>query len=241
MKLPWRRNKPNPEAVSTATATPAPEPESPYVVPFDGDIKDTATLKRHAVRALCALLMDRHDSCDSEHPFCGPDIHRRNGDTPRQLVAHPIPQQGPLGEDLLAIYLCMATGDTSEGILDPLEYTAGLACTARTPHRKVVVRLREDGSYTILSGPVLNPVASDHSTGALDRRDARHTISHPEPDYAGWEYYDPQLAKGPLRVIPELHCLQVFGEWWVVDVDRETGAYQQVAALTVGNNPGHEF
>lgn len=242
MRLPWRRNKPN-AAVAGTTVTPAPEPApgsgGPYIVPFPGDLEDTATLKYHAVRALCALLMDRHDGCVSEHQFCGPHTHYSNNDMPARLIAHPIPQAMASGEDLLSIYLCQAESSESGDGLDPLEYAAGMVCAGRVPHRKVVAQLSSDGVYTMSVGPLLSTVRDDHSTGRLDYDRARRANSDPQPPYTKWRYYQPQLATGPLRVIPELHCLQIFGEWWVVDVDRETGAYQQVAALTVGNNPDH--
>ena len=42
-------------------------------------------------------------------------------------------------------------------------------------------------------------------------------------------------------LVPTFHCLQVFGEWWVVDVDKSRGLAQQVAALEFADNPGHNF
>ena len=247
MRLPWRRNKSDkglvpvadvpPEATVVHTPRPVAADERPRIVPFGGDIEDAVTLKRHAVRALCALLMDRHDRCGSEHQFCGPHTHYKNGDTPARLIAHPIPQATASGDDLLGIYLCQATSSQSGDRLNPLEYAASLVCAGRVPHRKVVAQLCDKGSYYLSVGPLSNTVLDDHSTGALDQQRARQVISDPEPAFTRWEYYPPQLAAGPLRVIPELHCLQIFGQWWVVDVDPETRAYQQVAALTVANNP----
>ena len=251
MRLPWGRKKP--DAVNAAdvepgalviTATTPPEleleREGRRIVPFGGDMENTGTRKHHAVRALCALLMDRHDLCNSEHQFCGPHTHRKNGDSPFRLIAHPIPQAMDSGEDLLGIYLCQASSNMSGDGINPLEYTASLFCTNRVPHRKAVAQLCDDGSYYISIGPMLDTVLDDHSTGQLDQAKARRANSHPEPTFTRWEYYEPLIAKGPLRVIPEFHCLQVFGDWWVVDLDREAGAYQQIAALAVGNNPDHE-
>lgn len=63
----------------------------------------------------------------------------------------------------------------------------------------------------------------------------------PEPAHTRWEYYESESANGPLRIVPEIHCLQVFGEWWIVDVDREKMWAEQVAALTVANSPYHSF
>ena len=259
MRLPWRRKKPDAEnaentenvepgalvITSTTMQESKPEREGRRIVSFGGDLEDAGTLKHHAVRALCALLMDRHDLCNSEHQFCGPHTHRKNGDSPFRLIAHPIPQAMDSGEDLLGIYLCQASNgmvddSTSGDSINPLEFTARLVCAGRVPHRKAVAQLCDDGSYYISIGPMLDTVLDDHSSGQLDQAKARRANSHPEPAFTRWEYYEPQLAKGPLRVVPEFHCLQVFGDWWVVDLDREAGAYQQIAALAVGNNPDHE-
>ena len=204
MRLPWRRNRPKDPTPPPVAAPRTPiEDEYPRIVPFPGDLEDTATLKYHAVRALCALLMDRHDACVSEHQFCGPHTHYKNGDDLMRVIAHPIPQAMASGEDLLGIYLCQAESSLSGDALDPLEYTASLTCVGRVPHRKVVAQLCDNGSYYLSVGPLLNTVEDDHSTGRLDQQSARQAVIHPEPAFTRWEYYAPQLATGPLRVIPK--------------------------------------
>ena len=42
-------------------------------------------------------------------------------------------------------------------------------------------------------------------------------------------------------MVPKFHCLQVFGEWWVVEVDPVRGVAQQVAALDFADNPEHNL
>ena len=193
--------------------SPSPAPEVRRIVPFSGDIEDTATLKYHGLRALCGMLMDRHDTCQSPHPFCGPNAHRRNGDTPVMLAAHIIPQRQISGEDLIGIYLCKAFSRLNEATdLDPLEYTTHLVCVDTKPFRKVVVQPVSDGTYYIRYGEVLNPVEGDHSTGRLDQATTVEFRGDPEPAYAKWEYQDIRMADGPLHIVPEFHCLQVFGE-----------------------------
>ena len=54
----------------------------------------------------------------------------------------------------------------------------------------------------------------------------------PEPAHAKWEYYESQVAEGQ-AMVPEFHCFMLRGGWWVVDIDRERGMYQQVAALGI--------
>ena len=216
--------------------------ESARIVAFSGDIEHTVTLKYHGLRALCGMLMDRHEACQAAHPFCGPNAHRKNGDTPVMLCAHIIPQRQTSGEDLIGIYLCKAVGGLREtGDIDPLEYTTQLICSEATPFRKMVAQLVSDGTYFIQYGEVLNPVEGDHSTGRLDQDTVTEFRGDPEPAYGKWEYQDIQIGDGPLRTIPEFHCLQVFGEWWVVDVDKEKLMRQKLAALSVANNPYHNF
>ena len=63
---------------------------------------------------------------------------------------------------------------------------------------------------------------------------------NPEPEHAKWEYYESGVTEGQ-RVVPEFHCLMLRGEWWVVDVDRERGMYQQVAGLEFADSPSHVY
>lgn len=237
MKLwPFRKrgtDRPQPDSVSL---------DSPVVTTFSGDLEDTETLKYHGVRALCGMLMDRHDDCLLAHPFCGPNVHRQNGDTSRMAVAHIIPQSSPSGADIVGIYLCEAvSGIRAEGDADPLESALRMMCARTTPSEKMVVQPMSDGSYYVRYGTILNPTEGDHSTGRLNQDTAVELRSVPEPAHTQWRYYDSQLASGRLHLVPEIHCLQVFGEWWIVDVDGERMVGQQVAALTVADSPYHSF
>ena len=252
MKLwPFRKQKNAPVSIGpaatsdSATTTSGTNPTGPVtIVPFPGDIEDTATLKYHGVRALGAFLMERHSACHQEHPFCGPLGHFKNGDTPAQLVAHIIPQMTESGDDLIAIYLCKAEGgitSTNEANLDPFEYTAWLNCIDPPPRRKIVAQLQSDGSYLLHYGPVLNPVEDDHSTGRIDTSRSWYSTGNPEPPGMKWEYRKIEIAGGKLRVVPSFRCLQVFGEWWIVDTDGEKRAYQQIAAFDYADNPNHDL
>lgn len=42
-------------------------------------------------------------------------------------------------------------------------------------------------------------------------------------------------------LLPRYHCLQVNGEWWVVEADLKRNRYQQVGALDFADNPEHNF
>ena len=221
--------------------SPAP-PDRPTISPFPGSLEDTETLKYHGIRALCGMLMDRHDDCPYAHPFCGPHVHRQGGDVASRFIAHIIPQgrESSSEADIVAIYFCKTVnGLPVAEEYDPLEFTRHMRCAETTPSRKMTAQLVSDGSYYVRYGEILNPTEGDHSTGRLNQETAVELRGVPEPAHTRWEYYDPQIASGPLRIVPEVHCLQIFGEWWIVDVDRERGARQQVAALTVANNPHH--
>ena len=72
MKL-WRFSKKSKEAIKPPSA-----PVDSYQ-PVDLT-HNPMYFRRHAVRALCAWLMDRHDECDDQyHPLCGPQGHKRDG------------------------------------------------------------------------------------------------------------------------------------------------------------------
>ena len=235
-----------PAAMSdSATTTSGTNPTEPVtIIPFRGDIEDTATLKYHGVRALGAFLMERHSACHQEHPFCGPLGHFKNGDTPAQLVAHIIPQMTESGDDLIAIYLCKAEGgitSTNAANLNPFEYTAWLNCIEPASRSKIVAQLQSDGSYWLHYGPVLNPVEDDHSTGRIDTSRSWYSTGNPEPPGMKWEYRKIEIAGGQLRVVPSFRCLQVFGEWWIMDTDGEKRAYQQIAAFDYADNPNHDL
>ena len=211
-----------------------------------GDLNDLTVLRRHAVRALCGALLDRHTACKSPHPFCGSAHHRRNGDTPRELIAEAIPQgTDPTGDaNLIGIYLCPASAVMNdEGEHDVMEYISRMAPTQPAPTFKLVVNPPEDGRYLAHYGPILNPVPGDFSTGRLDYDNSRPINCNPEPRHCRWRYWESNLAYGELPV-PRYHCLQVFGQWWVVEVDRSRKGLvqaQQVAGLDFADNPEHNL
>ena len=89
-------------------------------------------------------------------------------------------------------------------------------------------------------GSITNLVEGDFSTGRVDGESMRTLNSIPEPAHAKWEYWESVITEGQ-RVIPEFHCLQVYGEWWIVDADRERGMSCQVAALEFADNPEHNW
>ena len=133
MKL-WPFGKLETSRTQSATTV----PNNPVITDFPGDLEDTQTLKYHGIRALCGMLMDRHDDCRSSHPFCGPNVHRQNEDIPHKVIAHIIPQGGELSAkaDVIAIYLCNAvSGIPNEGENDPLEFVAHMLCAETTPSR----------------------------------------------------------------------------------------------------------
>ena len=127
------------------------------------------------------------------------------------------------------------------GDVDPFEYTAWLNCIEPESRRKLVAQLQSDGSYLLHYGPVLNPVKDDHSTGRIDTSRSWYSTGNPEPPGVKWEYREIEIADGKLRLIPSFRCLQVFGEWWVVDTDGEKRAYQQIAAFDYADNPNHDL
>ena len=221
-----------------------PDTENRQVVPFPANIADLSECKRHGLRALCGAIMNRHTACRSPHPFCGEQVHRVNGDTPTQFIAHVMPQEDAAsGDPLVAVYLCRAKGPevATDGQTDPAQYAIALSYIDDTPNRKFAVNLAKDGTYIVQYGPIANPVKGDYSTGSLDPDQAR-TLYYcdPEPAHAWYQYWESEVSEGQTSV-PEFHCLQVFGEWWIVDVDRQRRLAQQVAALTVTDNPDHNW
>ena len=143
----------------------------------------------------------------------------------------------------MALYLCRAATTASyaetDNSIDPPQYTASLAPRGNVPTSKALINLLSDGTYRGQLGSIANPVEGDYSTGRLNRQ-APTTLLHldPEPSHAKWEYFESQLTEGQ-AVVPEFHCLMLRGEWWVVDIDRARGMYQQVAALEFADNPNH--
>ena len=203
-------------------------------------------LRHHAVRALCGLLLDRHTACESPHPFCGPAHHRQAGDNHIELMAEAIPQgTDPTGgPNLIGIYLCPASavrGDESdEGEHDIMEYISRMVPTRPAPTFNLVVNPPQDGRYPAHYGPILNSVPGDFSTGRLDYGNSRLVNCNPEPRHCQWRYWESGITHGLL--VPRYHCLQVFGQWWVVEVDPSLEGViqaQQVAGLDFADNPEH--
>ena len=237
MRLPWRKSKPDPATGDKTTTAPASASAS-----FDGDLGDFKVLRHHAARALCGAIMDRHTACKSPHPFCGPG-HRQNGDTPRSLIAEVVPQGTGQTEnaDLIGIYLCPASTEfDSGGNQDIMDWIIRMAPTQPTPSRKLSIAPPANGVYQALYGPVLNTVEGDYSTGNIDINDSRTLWCDPEPKHCRWHYWESELDRGDW-LVPRFHCLQVFGEWWIVEVDRARWAAQQVAALDFADDPEHNF
>ena len=206
-------------------------------VPFPPDIFDLPILKRHAVRALCGVFMDRHSNCKSPHPFCG-DIST----TVVQLIANAVTQIDENdGTPLLAIYLSKAVHPAPpEGEqIHPLDAAISIDYAEEIPYRKLVVQPTNVGTYSVNYGPILNPVEGDYATGRIDRGATRILHCDPEPPHTKWQYWECELLNE--NITPEFRCLVVHGECWVVDADRVQGLVQQVAGLSVANNPEHNF
>ena len=204
-----------------------------------GNLEDTSVLRRHALRALCGALMDRRSDCQREHPFCGPG-HRQNGDNPIQLIAQAVAQRDAAQRtDLIGVYLTPASGEVDgSGQQDILEFILSMSPTSPTPTRKLVVSPRGEGdSYPALYGPIVEATGGGYPSGRIDPGDHIPVDCVPQPEYCRWEYFDSELAGK--RLVPTFHCLQVFGEWWVVEVDAARGQAQKVAALELAENPEH--
>ena len=180
------------------------------------------------------MFMDRHSAC-KVCPFCG------SHDGNIELIVHvEIQTDAETNQPLLALYFCKATYPTDSPEPESIEEWAHrLTYAEAIPTRKAVVHLLNSGAYYAEYGPIANPVDGDFSTGMLDRSEwTLFFFCDPEPNYARWQYWESQMPPGQ-RVVPEFRCLRVNGEWWIVDIDRERKMVQQVAALTVADNPNH--
>ena len=210
------------------------------VVPFPDDIAELSVLKHHGLRALCSFLMARHSACRSPHPFCGNTV---NVETVLQLIAHVIPQTGePDGRLFPAIYFTRAKSglpDAGEQI-EPFDYVNYLDYAETTPSRKLVVSLINDGTHSIEYGPILSPTVGDYSTGRIDPDHSRALDCNPEPLHTKWQYWESELTVEQ-QVVPEFRCLLLRRDWWIVDADRERGLVQQVAALSLADDPTHNW
>ena len=156
------------------------------------------------------------------------------------LTAQAIPQMTPSGEDLIGIYLCKASAvEGTEEEADIMRFITRMA-PEPVPSRKLVVSPPQGGTYQALHGPILNPIEGDYSTGRVDHANAIPTNCNPEPRHCRWQYWESALTKGDW-LVPSFHCVQVFSEWWVVDIDRKRRMAQQVAALDFADNPEHNL
>ena len=206
-----------------------------------GNLEDSAVLRGHALNALCGALMDRRSDCEKEHPFCGPG-HLENGDSPKQFIAQAVPNQdATTGGGLIGVYVSPVKGQNDgSGQQDILEYI--FSFTPETPPtRKLVVSLpTAENWYPAYYGTVTSH-GNDPSypTGQLDPKRAVFSVncSH-RPEHCRWEYFDNELDTHG-RSVPTFHCLQVFGEWWIVEVDSVHGRAHKAAALEFADSPKH--
>ena len=210
------------------------------IAPAFSNLEDPAVLRRHSLRALCGALMDRHSDCQRAHPFCGPG-HQQNGDTPRQFVAMAVQQRsGNTGAALIGVYLCPSTdSDPGNGQQEVMDYLIRMVPTQAAPTHKLVVAARGASDvYPTLIGKVKDATGDENPGGMLDSGTHRTVRCTPTPGHCKWQYWDSEIELRP-GMVPRFHCLQVFGQWWIAEVDQESGMAQQVAALDFADNPGH--
>ena len=216
-------------AVAVAFGTPG---KPTMVVSFESS--ELPYIKHHALRALCGLLMDRHSDCQV-CPFCG------DSDAMIQVIVRVEGQVDAVSKaPVVALYFCKATEVVGDN-MDPVrDWAFRVGYAESTPFRKAVVNLLGDGSYFAEYGPIANPTEGDYSTGQLDRTAPTYSFRCvPEPTHTQWHYWESELTANQ-RTVPEFLCLRLRGEWWVIDRDIEESGVQQVAALTVADNPAHE-
>lgn len=201
------------------------------VIPFKSDA--LSYIKHHGIRALCGLLMDRHSECRF-CPFCG------DPDDLISVIVNIITQTDAVsGNPIVALYFTKTTEVQGSDMNVVTDWAPRLRYAEPAPSRKAAVALLDNGAYLTEYGHTTNPTEGDYSTGALDRYQG--TIKFycdPEPDFTRWQYWDSQITPGQ-QVVPELACIRLRGEWWIIDRDRERSMVQQVAALTVKDNPRH--
>ena len=130
-----------------------------------------------------------------------------------------------------------------EGEIDPLMYAATLTFYDEMPHRKAAITgISNEGVYLARYGQIENPLRWNYAAGRLAQGEGDWVLRFycdPEPNYALWEYTPANAITQGQRVTPEFCVLLLRDEWWIVDRDRERGMYQQVAALSVADNPAH--
>ena len=208
-----------------------------------GDLRDLKVLRNQSLRALCGVLMDRHSHCLMErHPFCGP----KDDGGPVQLVAQATQQRTGTNAPLIGVYFYPAESlaeSPADGTgLDPLVYAARLSPSEPEPTLKLVVSPRDasDGKYPALFGPVAaDAVGGDFPGGSLVPGGCWSVDCDPSPAYCRWHYWESEI---PLTtgMLPRFHCLQISGEWWIVESYPAQGVAQKVAALDLAENPNHD-
>ena len=87
-------------------------------------------------------------------------------------------------------------------------------------------------------GPVLDSTGGGVPDGRLDPGRYRAVDCDPSPDYCRWRYEEHQISPEG-RTVPTFNCLQIFGEWWIVETDPSNGTAQRVAALDLADSPRH--
>ena len=216
-------------AVAVAFGTPG---KPTMAVPFESS--ELPYIKHHALRALCGLLIDRHSEC-RVCPFCG------DPDMPMQMIVRAINQTDAESlKPVVALYFCNATDVEGENIDPVRDWAFRVGYAESTPFRKAVVTLLADGSYYAEYGQIAYLTEGDHSTGQLDRTAPTYRFRCiPEPTYTRWHYWGSGLT-AKQTTVPEFLCLRINREWWVIDRDIEQSGVQQVAALSVADNPAHE-
>ena len=203
------------------------------IVPFTS--LQLSYAKHHGLRALCGLLMDRHSAC-TVCPFCG------SADDIMQLIVHVEMQtEARTGQPLLALYFCKAA-DPSDSQVDSIveEWAPRLTYAEEVPSRKAVVQLLDNGAYRAEYGPIANPTKGNYSTGALDRGEwALYFHCDPEPVHTRWQYWESTITHEQ-QVVPGFCCLRLRSGWWIIDRDRERRMVQQLAAISVTDNPNQD-
>ena len=205
-----------------------------------GNLEDFEVLRRHALLALCGALMDRHTDCEKAHPFCGPGHHHDSGD-PTQFIAQAARNSDTSGNGLIGIYVSPAKGmNDRSGEQDVMEYVASFAPQSPPTNKLVVSPPVPEGWYPAYYGVVTNYGGDpSYPTGRLDPKRAVISVNcESKPKHCHWEYRDSELETSG-RLVPTFHCLQAYGEWWVLEIDKTRGRAQRVAALEFADNPAH--